>query len=29
VIRRDIERYFELMKDVVSRVAASGRVGVL
>lgn len=29
VIRRDIERYFELMKDVVSRVAKTGRVGVL
>lgn len=29
VIRREVERYFELMKDVVSRVAASGRVGVL
>lgn len=29
VIRREIERYFHLMKEVVSRVAESGRVGVL
>ena len=29
VIRRDPERYFELMKEVVSRVAESGRTGVL
>lgn len=29
MIRQEVERFFELMKEVVSLVAASGRVGVL
>ena len=29
VIRADVPRYFEMMKDVVERVATGGRTGVL